>query len=161
MSENVEEKCVPDSVTDCWSNEVEVRFKSLAENEGFARMVVSSYIISLNPSIEEMQDLKTAVSEAVTNSVIHAYDDRVGDITMRLSRKDRCVCVDIIDYGVGIDNVELAMEPLFTTKPDKERSGMGFSFMELFTDSLSVNTKRGSGTSVHMEKVIKGDFILN
>lgn len=153
--------CAENKVADELTNVVEVRFKSLAENESFARMLVSSYIICLNPSLEEMQDLKTAVSEAVTNAVIHAYDEGVGDIIMRLSRIDRCVYIDIVDEGVGIDDLELAMEPLFTTKPDKERSGMGFSFMELFTDNLSVTTEKGKGTSIHMEKLIKGEYILN
>lgn len=140
-----------------YENVVEISFDSIPENEGFARMIVSSYILGLNPSLEELQDLKTAVSEAVTNSVIHAYRDNVGKVIMKLYKVDRRVYVDIIDEGMGIDDVNRAMEPMFTTKPDAERSGMGFSFMELFTDKLVVESKPSQGTSVHMEKIINGN----
>ncbi len=135
-------------------NEIFIEFLSRGENEGFARMAVSAFIVCLNPDMEELADLKTAVSEAVTNSVVHAYDDESGKIRIHLSRQGNNVVVDVEDYGKGIENVKQAMEPMFTTGSDSERSGMGFTFMELFTDILSVESTKGKGTRVHMEKKI-------
>lgn len=144
VSESIEE----------YDNEIFIEFLSRGENEGFARMAVSAFIVGLNPDMEELADLKTAVSEAVTNSVVHAYDDESGKIKIHLSRQGNNVTVDVEDYGKGIDDVKQAMEPMFTTESDSERSGMGFTFMELFTDSLRVESTKGKGTRVHMEKKI-------
>ncbi len=137
-----------------YDNEIFIEFSSHGENEGFARMAVSAFIVALNPDMEELADLKTAVSEAVTNSVVHAYDDESGKISIRLSRQGNNVTVEVEDYGKGIEDIKQAMEPMFTTGKDSERSGMGFTFMELFTDTLSVESTKGKGTRVHMEKKI-------
>lgn len=137
-----------------YDNEVYVEFSSNSVNEGLARMVVSAFALPLNPSLEEMADLKTAVSEAVTNAIIHAYVEKEGIIKMRLGRKSSDIFIDIIDEGCGIKNIEQAMEPLFTTRDDIDRSGMGFAFMEAFTDELRVESEVGKGTAVHMQKAI-------
>lgn len=137
-----------------YDNEIFIEFSSRGENEGFARMAVSAFIVGLNPDMEELADLKTAVSEAVTNSVVHAYDDESGKISIHLSRQGNNVTVDVEDFGKGIDDIKQAMEPMFTTGSDSERSGMGFTFMELFTDVLRVESTKGKGTRIHMEKKI-------
>ena len=133
-----------------------VEFLSKAENEGFARACVATFMARLNPTIDEINDVKTAVSEAVTNSVVHGYKDDKGLIDMEVSIEDNILSIVINDYGIGIDNVEQAREPLFTTKPEEERSGMGFTFMEIFMDSLKVDSEKGKGTTVHMSKKILG-----
>lgn len=137
-----------------YDNEVYVEFMSNSVNEGLARMVVSAFALPLNPSLEEMADLKTAVSEAVTNAIIHAYVEKEGIIKMRLGRKSSDIFIDIVDEGCGIKNIKQAMEPLFTTREDIDRSGMGFAFMEAFTDELRVESEVGKGTAVHMQKAI-------
>ncbi len=136
------------------TNEMIVEFKSIAQNEGFARMVVAAFIASTNPTLEEVSDVKTAVSEAVTNSIIHGYNNQDGRIKILSRVKGRHVYIEITDEGVGIENVSQAMEPLFTTRPDEERSGMGFSFMEAFMDKLIVESTYGQGTVVKMWKEI-------
>ena len=135
-------------------NEMKVTFPSRSANEGFARAVVASFLSQLDPAVDELSDLRTAVSEAVTNCIVHAYPDSIGDITvqMRLYENGRTV-VKVRDRGCGIDNVEQAMEPLFTTGGD-DRSGLGFSVMESFTDRLKVSSHKGKGTVVTMEKYI-------
>ena len=138
----------------CKSNEMELIFDSCSENESFARMVIAAFIANLDPTMEELADIKTAVSEAVTNCVIHGYNNGQGKIHMRCHREYQAVTVEIIDYGVGIEDIGKAMEPLYTTRPDLERSGMGFAFMEAFMDALSVESTPGKGTKVIMEKVI-------
>ena len=129
-------------------NEMEVVFDSRSENEGFARVAVAAFMTQMDPVLEEVADVKTAVSEAVTNSIIHGYEGRTsGKITVK-------------DQGIGIENVEQAMEPLYTTRPDMDRSGMGFAFMEAFMDTVEVESKVGEGTSVKMTKTIgKGSRI--
>ena len=134
------------------NNEVTLEFDSRSENESFARMVVGAFVIGMDPTMDEMADIKTAVSEAVTNCVIHGYPDHVGKIFMKCFREDMTVTVEISDDGVGIEDIPKAMEPLYTTKPELERSGMGFAFMEAFMDSLSVESTPGVGTRVIMEK---------
>ena len=137
-------------------NRCEVSFLALSENESFARMAAAAFVLPLNPTVEELADIKTAVSEAVTNAILHGYNqDGRGVVTMRCEREERKLTFEIRDMGVGIENVEKAMEPLFTSKPELERSGMGFSFMEAFMDSLSVESSPGQGCLVRMEKWIR------
>ncbi len=135
-------------------NEMKLIIPSRSANESFARTAVSSFLAQLDPAVDELADLRTAVSEAVTNCIVHAYRDIIGNITiqMRLFADGRTV-IKIRDRGCGIDNVEQAMEPLFTTGGD-DRSGLGFSVMESFTDRLRVSSKPGKGTVVTMEKYI-------
>ena len=142
------------------NNEMEIRFDSRSENEGFARVSVASFLTQLNPTVEEVADVKTAVSEAVTNAIIHGYEQRVEKVTIHCSIENQLFTVEISDRGKGIANVEKAMEPMFTTKPEDDRSGMGFSFMEAFMDTVEVESKVGEGTSVKMTKTIgKGSRI--
>lgn len=128
--------------------------ESLSENEAFARTVVAAYITRLDPTLEELADVKTAVSEAVTNSIIHGYGSRKGEIEICCEIEGKEVQIEVRDNGVGIENIEKAMEPLYTTKPEWERSGMGFAFMEAFMDSLQVISEPGKGTKVQMRKTI-------
>lgn len=137
------------------SNEMTVIFDSRPVNEGLARIVAASFCTQLNPTLEEVADIKTAVSEAVTNCIIHGYEGKVQKIKMICRLKDRELSIDVIDEGVGIADIEKAMEPLYTTKPEKERSGMGFTFMEAFMDEVLVESKVGQGTIVHMKKIIR------
>jgi stage II sporulation protein AB (anti-sigma F factor) len=131
---------------------IRLEFDSRSENEAMARIVISSYLLRENPTLEELADIKTAVSEAVTNCIIHGYENEDGTIIMEADLKEHCLTVSIIDHGKGIENVEQAMEPLFTTKPDHERVGMGFAFMEAFMDELIVESELGKGTKVVMRK---------
>ena len=135
-------------------NEMEIRFDSRSENEGFARVSVASFLTQLNPTVEEVADVKTAVSEAVTNAIIHGYEQRVEKVKIHCSIENQLFTVEISDNGKGIENVEKAMEPMFTTKPEDDRSGMGFSFMEAFMDTVEVESKAGNGTCVKMTKTI-------
>ena len=142
------------------NNEMEIRFDSRSENEGFARVSVASFLTQLNPTVEEVADVKTAVSEAVTKAIIHGYEQRVETVRIHCSIENQLFTVEISDRGKGIANVEKAMEPMFTTKPEDDRSGMGFSFMEAFMDTVEVESKVGEGTSVKMTKTIgKGSRI--
>ncbi|MDO4169570.1 MAG: anti-sigma F factor [Lachnospiraceae bacterium] len=131
---------------------IRFEFDSQSENEAMARVVIAAYLLREDPTLEEMADVKTAVSEAVTNSIIHGYENCVGTIVMEADIEDHCLSVKIVDYGKGIEDVEKAMEPLYTTKPDKERVGMGFAFMEAFMDELSVESEPLKGTKVMMKK---------
>ena len=135
-------------------NQVFLVFDSLSENEAFARMAAAAFIMNMDPTMDELADVKTAVSEAVTNCVIHGYNGGPGKIYMTCRREDDVVTIEIIDHGVGIEDIEKAMEPLYTTRPELERSGMGFAFMEAFMDSLSVQSTPGKGTRIIMEKMI-------
>lgn len=135
-------------------NEMTLIFESRSQNESFARTVVAAFAAQLDPTIEELADIKTAVSEAVTNSIIHGYSDCLGLIRMHCSINGNELTVEIIDDGVGIENIEKAMEPLYTTRPELERSGMGFSFMEAFMDELEVESSLGNGTRVKMKKKV-------
>lgn len=128
--------------------------ESNSQNEAFARTVVAAYITRLDPTLEELADVKTAVSEAVTNSIIHGYNDGNGEIEIRCEISGQDVYIEIIDYGVGIADIEKAMEPLYTTKPEWERSGMGFAFMEAFMDELEVYSEVGKGTRIKLCKHI-------
>jgi stage II sporulation protein AB (anti-sigma F factor) len=136
------------------TNEMQLIFDSRSSNESFARVTVAAFMTSLNPTVEEVSDVKTAVSEAVTNAVIHGYENEVHNIYIRCRTEGRTLYLEIEDEGKGIEDVKQAMEPLFTTKPELDRSGMGFSFMEAFMDSLEVLSAPGKGTTVKMEKTI-------
>ena len=136
------------------TNEMKIVFDSRPENEGLARVAVAAFCTQLNPTLEEVSDLKTAVSEAVTNCIIHAYEGKVQKIEVRCRMQGRIIWVDVIDKGIGIEDISKAMEPMFTTKPEKDRSGMGFTFMEAFMDDVNVESQVGDGTTVHMKKTI-------
>ena len=137
------------------NNEMKVEFLSKSVNEGFARSVVASFVSQLDPTIEELSDIKTAVSEAVTNSIIHGYPNVEGKIMIKGKLLENEVELEISDNGIGIDNVAKAREPLFTTKGNLERSGMGFAIMENFMDELKVESILGLGTKISMKKKIK------
>ena len=136
------------------SNEMTIIFDSRPENEGLARIAAAAFCTQLNPTLEEVSDLKTAVSEAVTNCIIHGYQGEIHKIRMKCTRKERTIYLDIEDDGIGIEDVEKAMEPLYTTRADQDRSGMGFTFMEAFMDEVKVTSQVGKGTCVHMSKKI-------
>ena len=136
------------------TNEMEIIFDSRSINEGFARVAVSSFMTQLNPTLEEVSDVKTAVSEAVTNAIIHGYEEEVHKIKISCRLEGKRIWIEVEDKGKGILDVQKAMEPMFTTKPELERSGMGFAFMEAFMDELEVISKVGEGTTVKMKKEI-------
>ena len=129
-----------------------VTFSSLPVNEAFARMAVSAFIMPLDPTVSEITDIKTAVSEAVTNSIIHGYDGLSGDIVLLCSYEGREIHIEISDRGRGIADIKTAMTPLYTSRPELERSGLGFTVMETFMDSLKVESHPGEGTKVIMSK---------
>ena len=133
-------------------HEMELAFDAKSENENFARVVIAAFCTRVDPTIEEIADVKTAVSEAVTNCIVHGYANSEGKVYMKCILKDRQVTIIIKDKGVGIENINQAMEPLYTSKPEQERSGMGFSFMEAFMDELEVISKKDVGTTVIMKK---------
>lgn len=135
-------------------NEMELLFDSRSENEGFARVAVSAFLTQMNPTLEEVEDVRTAVSEAVTNAIIHGYENREGKIRICSRICEDAFYIEIEDKGVGIPDIEKAMEPLFTTKPDLERSGLGFVFMQSFMDEVKVESESGRGTLVKMKKYI-------
>ena len=137
-------------------NEMKISFLSKSENEGFARSAVCAFAALLDPGIEDIADIRTAVSEAVTNCIVHAYRGTQGkiDITAKIL-EGREIYIRVKDSGCGIENVEQAMEPLFTTAPAEERSGLGFSVMESFMDKLSVKSTPGKGTTVIMRKKLE------
>ena len=133
-------------------NHMRVEFDSISENEAFARVTVAAFLTRLNPSVEEVADVKTAVSEAVTNAIIHGYQGTVHTITMEGELEGSCLTLRIRDEGVGIADIGQAMEPLYTSRPELERSGMGFLFMEAFMDEVEVRSKVGEGTVIKMKK---------
>ena len=134
-------------------NSMEVKFKAIVENEAFARNVVASFILPLNPSINELEDIKTAVNEAVTNVIVHAYPNKSGYVTMKITTEDNIIQINISDNGVGIQDIERALTPFYTSKPNEERSGMGFTVMESFMDKLEVKNNK-EGVTVCMTKEI-------
>ena len=136
-------------------NEMKLEFLSKSNNEAFARITVAAFVASLDPTIEEISDIKTAVTEAVTNSIVHGYEDKLGIINLRCKINDREVTIEISDNGKGIENIEMAKQPLYTSKPNLERSGMGFTIMESFMDELQVESVLGLGTKITMKKTIK------
>ncbi len=148
-------------------NNMTLEFDAKSENESLARIAVASFLTEIDPTVEEINDIKTAVSEAVTNSIIHGYNEGPGKITLKCKlvcnqyeKQDTYtvssfITIEIKDLGVGITNIEKAREPLFTTKPEFERSGMGFMFMEMFMNKVDVISEPGKGTTVIMEKKLK------
>lgn len=138
-------------------NYAKVRFKATSINEGFARICASAFASQCDPTIEVLNDVKTAVSEAVTNAIVHAYPDTLGDVEMAMSLNEEGVLTLFIrDEGKGIENIERAMQPFYTTLADEERSGMGFTVMQTFMDMVEVTSKVGGGTTVVMKKVLTG-----
>ncbi|GAA0256277.1 anti-sigma F factor [Faecalicatena contorta] len=136
------------------TNEMEIIFDSHSSNEGFARVAVASFLTQLNPTVEEVSDVKTAISEAVTNAIIHGYENEIHKVSIRCRIEGQQMTVEVRDHGVGIENIEQAMTPLHTSKPELERSGMGFAFMEAFMDHVEVESEPGEGTTVRMKKTI-------
>ena len=137
-----------------FENKMKMEFLSKSTNESFARITVASFAAQLDPNLEEISDIKTAVSEAVTNSIIHGYEDCVGIIKIECTLYKNSIEIQVSDKGKGIENIELAKEPLYTTKPELERSGMGFTIMEDFMDEFNVESVLGIGTKVTMKKFI-------
>ncbi len=136
-------------------NEMQTTFLSVAENESFARVVIAAFAVQLSPTVSEIADIKTAVSEAVTNAIVHGYEGTRGMVTLRATIQDRnLLTIEIQDSGRGIPDVSKAMEPFYTTHPEQERSGMGFAVMQTFMDDLMVHSTPGSGTTVRMSKRI-------
>ena len=135
-------------------NSMEIKFKAIAENEAFARNVVASFILPLNPSLNELEDIKTAVNEAVTNVIVHAYPEKNGYVTMKISTTDNKIQINISDNGVGIQDIERALTPFYTTKPNEERSGMGFTVMESFMDKLEVKSNKEGVTVCMMKEIL-------
>ena len=140
-------------------NEIRVDFLSVPENESFARLAISAFLLPLNPTLSEVSDVKTAVSEAVTNAIIHGYGKKLGTVRMHATITDtRLLTVDITDNGQGIEDLKQAMQPFWTSVDGFERSGMGFTVMESFMDSIDVASKVGSGTTVRMYKqILRGE----
>ena len=138
-----------------FENEMKLEFLNKGANEAFARIAVAAFASQLDPTIEELADIKTAVSEAVTNCIIHAYENRQGIIKINAQLKENEIIIQISDNGKGIENVDVAKEPLYTTKPNLERSGMGFTIMESFMDTMKVESIVGLGTKVTLTKTIK------
>ena len=134
-------------------NSMEIKFKAIPENQAFARNVVASFLLPLNPSVNELEDVKTAVNEAITNTIVHAYPGKAGDVIMKITTKANNVEIHISDNGVGIKDIERALTPFYTSKPNEERSGMGFTVMESFMDKLEVKSDK-RGVSVVMVKEI-------
>lgn len=134
-------------------NKVKIEFESKSQNEGFARVAVSAFVSQLDPTLDEISDVKTAVSEAVTNSIIHGYEGKEDEkVIIEAELRGKEVTIAIIDNGKGIEDVQKAKEPLYTSRPDLERSGMGFTVMETFMDSMEVSSVKGEGTKVVLKK---------
>ena len=135
-------------------NKMKTEFLSKSENESFARVCVAAFVTQLEPTMEDIDDIKTAVSEAVTNSIVHGYGNDKGKIVIECTLEDKKAIISVEDFGKGIEDVQQAMEPLFTSQPEEERSGMGFTVMETFMDGIKVTSQIGKGTKVVMTKEI-------
>ena len=138
-----------------YENEMKLEFISKSNNEAFARISVAAFASQLDPTIEELSDIKTAVSEAVTNAIVHGYEEKEGIVKLVCKIIGNLVIIEISDTGKGIENIEIAKTPLYTSKPNLERSGMGFTIMESFMDSMKVESIVGLGTKVTLVKTIK------
>ena len=138
-----------------YNNEMHLTVPSLSQNEGFARVVVGAFAAQLNPTLEELVDIKTAVSEAVTNAIIHGYEGSFGLVEIIARLQDDTLEITVSDKGKGIEDIETALQPFYTSKPDADRSGMGFTVMETFMDDLHVDSAEGKGTVVCMRKKIR------
>ncbi len=156
VMQETDRKLVQQKKAETVVDEMQLSFQSKSQNERFSRTVVAAFVARLDPTLEEISDLKTAVSEAVTNAIIHAYSDENGKVELKAEIRGNEVIVEIRDYGVGIPDIKQAMEPTYTTRPEWERSGMGFAFMEAFTDELRVDSAPGEGTRIRMKKRIGG-----
>ena len=139
------------------NNKFRLTFLSYSENECFARSVISFFMLNLNPSVAQVSDVKTAVSEAVTNCIVHGYPNGVGEITLEGEIKGEILHINVFDEGIGIENLDAALEPFYTTKPDEERSGMGFTIMKSFMDDVKVFSEKGKGTKIYMQKKITAE----
>ena len=137
-----------------YDNEMKLEFVSKTNNEAFARIAVAAFVSQLDPTIDELSDIKTAVSEAVTNSIIHGYEDEEGIVKITAKLFGNTVEIEVSDNGKGIANIEEARKPLYTSKPNMERSGMGFTIMESFMDYVNVESAVGLGTKITMKKKI-------
>ena len=135
-------------------NQMKIEFSSKSANEGFARIVVAAFMAGMNPTMEELSDVKTAVSEAVTNAIIHGYSKNEGMVRIHVKIIEDEIEIQIEDDGIGIEDLNKAMTPLYTSRPDLERSGMGFAFMQAFMDDLEVTFTPGKGTCIFMKKRI-------
>lgn len=131
---------------------IKAEFASRSENEGLARVIVSAFAARLDPTLEELDDVRTAVSEAVTNAIIHGYAGRSGAVSLSCLLQNQTLTITVEDEGIGIENLDQAMQPLYTSKPEEERSGMGFTMMQAFMDQLTVDSAPGRGTKVVMVK---------
>ncbi len=138
-----------------YQNEMKVEFDSQSQNEAFARVVISAMVAQLDPTLEELSDIKTAVSEAVTNAIIHGYEECEGKVHMLCKIYDSTIYIEVKDYGKGIEDIEKARVPLYTSKPELDRSGMGFTVMETFMDEVEIESKAGIGTKVMMRKKLE------
>ncbi len=138
-----------------FENEMKLEFVSKSSNESFARVTVAAFAAQLDPTVEELADIKTAVSEAVTNCIIHGYENKIGIVKIIAKLRKQELILEISDKGKGIEDIEMAKEPLYTTKPNLERSGMGFTIMESFMDSVEIESIVGLGTKIKMTKKIK------
>ena len=143
-----------------YKNKMKLEFLSKSNNESFARITVAAFVAQLDPSVEELADIKTAVSEAVTNSIIHGYEEQEGNIEIECKLFGNSIEIKISDNGKGIEDIKKAREPLYTSKPDMERSGMGFTIMESFMDEVEIESILGTGTKVTMRKKIKEGVTL-
>lgn len=142
-------------MTKAFDNEMKLEFLSKSNNEAFARIAVAAFIAQLDPTLEEIADIKTAVSEAVTNAIIHGYEEKIGIVKLVCKIAENEVFIEVSDTGKGIENIQIAKQPLYTTKSNLERSGMGFTIMESFMDEVEVESVLGVGTKVTMSKKIK------
>jgi len=142
-----------------YENEMKLEFVSKSNNEAFARISVAAFAAQLDPTIEELADIKTAVSEAVTNAIVHGYEDKEGIVKIYCKLIGNSITIEISDTGKGIENIEMAKRPLYTSKPNLERSGMGFTIMENFMDEMNVESIVGLGTKITMKKLIKKDEV--
>lgn len=143
------------------ANYMHLQFPSRSENESLARVAVAAFVTVLDPTMEQLTELKTAVSEAVTNAIIHGYDGGEGEVRLHCALKEGAVEVVVEDDGVGIEDIEQAMQPLFTSRPELERSGMGLTIIENFVDEFSISSEPGRGTRVTMRKVLASSETLN
>ncbi len=137
-----------------YTNEITLILSCKSENEGLARMCISGFLMKLDPTIEELNDIKTALSEGVTNAIIHGYEQKEGEVILKCRIEGRKVYIEIKDKGVGIENIEQATTPMYTSKPQLERSGMGFTIMETFMDDLEIISNKESGTIIRMHKTL-------
>ncbi|MCH5584262.1 anti-sigma F factor [Shimazuella sp. AN120528] len=143
-------------MSNIYRNVMELTFSSLSENEAFARIAVAAFVSQLDPSLDELNDIKTVVSEAVTNAIIHGYEEHPEEqVYIRAEIQGTKISIQITDKGVGIDDIGQARQPLFTSKPELERSGMGFTIMENFMDEVTIRSNPGQGTTVYLVKQLK------